>query len=69
MWPSWVIYYRSIQKNVKKWNCLSQKNLQTWFEQFFVKPTISLLIVKNIMKNQKFNFPVKLFDIRKNINK
>ena len=35
------------------------------FDQFLIKRTVFVLIVKNIIKNQKFNFPDKLCDIRK----
>ena len=31
---------------------------------FFIKRTVFVLIVKNVIKNQKFNFPGKLCDIR-----
>ena len=34
------------------------------FDHFLIKRTIFVLIVKNVIKNQKFNFPDKLCDIR-----
>ena len=34
------------------------------FDYFLIKRTVFVLIVKNIIKNQKFNFPDKLCDIR-----
>ena len=34
------------------------------FDHFFIKRTVFVLIVKNVIKNQKFNFPDKLCDIR-----
>ena len=34
------------------------------FDHFLIKPTVFVLIVKNVNKNQKFNFPDKLCDIR-----
>ena len=34
------------------------------FDHFLIKRTVFVLIVKNIIKNQKFNFPDKLCDIR-----
>ena len=34
------------------------------FDHFLVKRTVFVLIVKNVIKNQKFNFPDKLCDIR-----
>ena len=33
-------------------------------DHFLIKRTIFVLIVKNVVKNQKFNFPDKLCDIR-----
>ena len=33
------------------------------FDYFLIKRTIFVLIVKNVIKNQKFNFPDKLCDI------
>ena len=35
------------------------------FDHFLVKRTVFVLIVKNIIKNQKFNFTDKLCDIRR----
>ena len=35
------------------------------FDHISIKRTIFVLIVKNVIKNQKFNFPGKLCDIRK----
>ena len=34
------------------------------FDHFLAKRTVFVLIVKNVIKNQKFNFPDKLCDIR-----
>ena len=34
------------------------------FDQFLIKRTVFVLIVKTAIKNQKFNFPDKLCDIR-----
>ena len=34
------------------------------FDRFLIKRTVFVLIVKNFIKNQKFNFPDKLCDIR-----
>ena len=34
------------------------------FYHFLIKRTVFVLIVKNVIKNQKFNFPDKLCDIR-----
>ena len=33
------------------------------FDHFFIKRTVFVLIVKNVIKNQKFNFPDKLCNI------
>ena len=35
------------------------------FDHFFIKCTVFALIVNNVIKNQNFNFPDKLCDIRK----
>ena len=35
------------------------------FDHFLIRCTVFVLIVKNVIKNQKFNFPDKLCDIRK----
>ena len=35
-----------------------------YFDHFLMKRTVFVLIVKNVIKNQKFNFPDKLCDIR-----
>ena len=37
------------------------------FDNFLIKRTLFVLIVKNVIKNQKFNFPDKLCDIRNKI--
>ena len=34
------------------------------FDHFLIKRTVFVLIVKNVIKNQKFNFPDKLCEIR-----
>ena len=34
------------------------------FDHFLIKLTVFVLIVKNVIKNQKFNFPDELCDIR-----
>ena len=34
------------------------------FDHFFIKRTVFVLIVKNVIKNKKFNIPDKLCDIR-----
>ena len=35
------------------------------FDHFLIKRTVFVLIVINVIKNQKFNFPDKLCDIQK----
>ena len=35
------------------------------FDHFLIKRAVFVLIVKNVIKNQKFNFPDKLCDIQK----
>ena len=37
------------------------------FDHFLIKRTVFVLSVKNVIKNQKFNFPDKLCDIQKNV--
>ena len=34
------------------------------FDHFLMKRTVFVLIVKNVIKNEKFNFPEKLCEIR-----
>ena len=35
------------------------------YDHFWIKCTVFVLIVKNVIKNQKFNFPDKLCNIQK----
>ena len=42
-----------------------KKIYKFYFDHFLKKRTAFVLIVKNVIKNQKFNFPDKLCDIRK----
>ena len=37
------------------------------FDHFFIKCTVFVLNVKNVIKNQKFNFSDKICDIQKNV--
>ena len=39
------------------------------FHHFFIKCTVFVLIVKNFIKNHKFNFPDKLATYEKNVKK
>ena len=48
--------------NYGKWNL---GNIHALLDHFSIKRTVFVLIVKNFIKNQKFNFPDKLCDIRK----
>ena len=41
-----------------------KKIYKFYFDHFLIKRTVFVLIVKNVIKNQKFNFPDKLCDIR-----
>ena len=43
----------------------SKKIYKFHFNRCLVKRTVFVLIVKNVIKNQKFNFPDKLCDIRR----
>ena len=40
-----------------------------YFDHFLIKRTVIVLILKNVIKNQKFNFPDKLCNVQKNVNK
>ena len=37
------------------------------FDHFLIKRTVFVLIVKNVIKNQKLNFPAKQWKTRKNV--
>ena len=41
-----------------------KKIYKFYFDHFLIKCTVFLLIVKNVIKNQKLNFPDKLCDIK-----
>ena len=41
-----------------------KKIYKFYFDHFLIKHTVFVLIEKNVIKNQKLNFPVKLCDIR-----
>ena len=38
-----------------------------YFDNFLIKRRVFVLIVKNVIKNQKLNFSDKLCDIKKNV--
>ena len=58
--------YARYEKNVKKENCLFQKDLQISFRLFSYKSYIfSFNHQKQFYENQKFNFPAKIYEIRK----
>ena len=38
-----------------------------YFDHFLIESTVFDIIVKNVIKNQKFNFPDKLYEIRTNV--
>ena len=44
-----------------------KKIYKFYFYHFLIKRTIFVLIVKNVIKNQKFNFPAKQWKTRKNV--
>ena len=59
-----------IQTNVKKWNCLSQKNQQIVFWPFFGKSHgFCFIDQERFLQNQKNPFPPKLCEIQKNVKK
>ena len=66
--PNYV-RYEKILKKVKLFISKKSTNFILTIFHFLVKLTVFVLIVKNVIKNQKLNFPVKLCDIRKNVNK
>ena len=45
-----------------------KKIYKFYFDHFLMKCTVFVLIVKNVIKNQKFNFSDKLCDIKKNFS-
>ena len=42
-----------------------KKIYELYFDHFLIKRTVFVLIVKNVIKKQKFNFSDKLGDIKK----
>ena len=42
-----------------------EKIYKFYFDHFLIKCTVFVSIVKNVIKNQKFNFPDKLCEIQK----
>ena len=48
---------------------ISKKIYSFGFDRFLIKRTVFALIVKNVIKNQKFNFPDKLCDMKKKMLK
>ena len=46
-----------------------KKIYKFYFDHFLIKCTVFVLIVKNVIKNQKFNFSDKLCDIQQNIKR
>ena len=58
--------YPGYEKNVGKQNCLFEKDLKIRFSLFFYKSYIfSFIQQKLFYENQKFNFPAKIYEIRK----
>ena len=46
-----------------------KKILQFCIRHFLIGSVVFLSILRNTVKNQQLNFPVKLCDIRKNVKK
>ena len=59
--------YTRYEKNVKKQNCLFQKDLQLWSKTFFHRSYIFCLLMKNIIKSRNFPSEPTIFDVRRKI--
>ena len=69
---NYILYqiYARYVKNVRKENCLLKKDLQIISWLFFHKSYIfSFIHQKRFYENKKFNFPAKIYKIRKNCKK
>ena len=55
------------EENVKEQIVHFKKIYKSYFDHFLIKCTVFVIIVKNVIKNQKFNFPNKFCDIQKNV--
>ena len=56
--------YARYEKMLKSKIVHLKKIYNFYFDHFLIKCTVFVLIVNNVIKNQKFNFPDKLGDIR-----
>ena len=67
--------YGSLSNNTRYEKMLTSKVVylkkicKFYFDHCLIKRTDFVLIAKNVIKNQNFNFPVKLCIVRKNVNK
>ena len=46
---------------------LEKRTIFIYFDHFLIKRTVFVLIMKNVIKNHKFNFPDKLWHTKKNV--
>ena len=60
-WPNKARYKKMLTRKIVH----LKETYKFCFDHFLIKRTVLLLIVKNVIKNQKFNFPDKLCDKRK----
>ena len=56
--------YARYEKILKSKIVYIKETYKFYFDHFSIKCTIFVLIVKNVIKNKKFNFPDKLCDMR-----
>ena len=61
--PNYARYEKILQSKI----VYLKETYKFYFDHFLIKRTIFVLIVKNVIKNQKFNFPVKQWKTRKNV--
>ena len=55
--PNYVRYEKILQCKIVH----LKETYKFCFDHFLIKPTVFVLIVKNVIKNQKFNFLAKLY--------
>ena len=61
--PNYARYEKIIQSKI----VYLKETYKFYFDHFLIKRTVFVLIVKNVIKNQKFNFPAKQWKTRKNV--
>ena len=63
--PNYATYEKMLRKKFIRF----KKIYKFYFDYFFIKRTVFVLIVKNVIKYQKFNFPDKLRHMKKMFRK